>query len=100
MKARIFIAGATGAIGRPLSRLLVAEGWQVIGSTRKPERAAELRALGVEPVIVDVFDAEALRTALLAARPDIVIHQLTDLPPGLDPAKLDAGRVRNARIRE
>src|ERR1044072_7675989 len=100
MKGRIFIAGATGAVGRPLCRLLVADGWQVAGCTRKAERAEELQALGVEPVLVDVFNAENLRTALLAARPDIVIHQLTDLPPGLDPAQMDAGRIRNARIRE
>jgi nucleoside-diphosphate-sugar epimerase len=100
MNARIFIAGATGAVGRPLCRLLVADNWRVVGSTRKPERAEELQALGVEPVVVDVFDAEKLRTALLAARPDIVIHQLTDLPPGLDPPQMDAGRIRNARIRE
>ncbi len=100
MRGRIFIAGATGAVGRPLSRLLVGDGWQVLGTTRKPERAAELRALGVEPVIVDVFDADALRAELLAARPDVVIHQLTDLPPGLDPKQMEAGRARNARIRE
>ena len=100
MKGRIFIAGATGVIGRPLSHLLVADGWQVAGSTRKPERATELRAMGVEPVLVDVFDASALRAALLAARPDIVIHQLTDLPPALDPKQMEAGRARNARIRE
>jgi nucleoside-diphosphate-sugar epimerase len=100
MKDRIFIAGATGAVGRPLSRLLVADGWQVVGTTRKAERATELRAMGVEPVIVDVFDADALRLALLAARPDVVIHQLTDLPPGLDRKAMEAGRARNARIRE
>jgi nucleoside-diphosphate-sugar epimerase len=100
MNGRIFIAGATGAIGKPLCRLLVADGWQITGSTRKPERAAELRALGVEPVVVDVYDAEKLRAAVLAARPDVVIHQLTDLPPGLDPTQMEAGRTRNARLRE
>jgi len=100
MKGRIFIAGATGAVGRPLSRLLIADGWQVAGSTRKPDRAAELRVMGVEPVVVDVFDADALRIALLTQRPDIVIHQLTDLPAGLDPTQMEAGRARNARIRE
>ena len=100
MKARILIAGATGAVGKPLCRLLVADGWQVVGTTRKPDRASELRALGVEPRVVDVFDAEALRMALLTTRPEIVIHQLTDLPPGLDPAQLEAGRARNARLRE
>jgi nucleoside-diphosphate-sugar epimerase len=100
MKGRIFIAGATGAIGKPLSRLLVSDGWQVTGATRKLDRASELRELGVEPVIVDVYETEKLRTALVAACPDIVIHQLTDLPPGLDPAQMEAGRARNARLRE
>jgi nucleoside-diphosphate-sugar epimerase len=97
---RVFIAGATGAVGKPLCRLLIADGWHVTGSTRKPQRVAELREAGVEPVVVDVYDAEKLRAALLAARPDVVIHQLTDLPPGLDPAQMEAGRARNARLRE
>jgi nucleoside-diphosphate-sugar epimerase len=100
MKGRIFIAGATGAVGRPLTRLLVSDGWQVVGITRKADRAAELRAMGAEPVVVDVFDAEQLRAAVVSAQPDIVIHQLTDLPPGLDPAQMELGRARNARIRE
>jgi nucleoside-diphosphate-sugar epimerase len=100
MKGRIFIAGATGAVGRPLSRLLVADGWHITGTTRKLARATELRAWGVEPVIVDVFDAATLHAAVLAARPDIVIHQLTDLPYGLPAAEMEAARVRNARIRE
>lgn len=100
MKGKILIAGATGAVGKPLCRLLVADGWQVAGITRKSARASELRALGVEPLIMDVFDADTLRAALLEARPDIVIHQLTDLPPGLPPAEMEAGRARNARIRE
>jgi len=97
---KVFIAGATGAVGQPLCRLLIADGHQVTGTTRKPARASELRSLGVNPVIVDAFDAEALRIALLTARPDVVIHQLTDLPPGLDPAQMEAGRARNARLRE
>jgi nucleoside-diphosphate-sugar epimerase len=97
---KILIAGATGAVGKPLCRLLVADGHQVIGTTRKPDRATDLRALGVQPVIVDVFDADKLRTAVVAAHPDVVIHQLTDLPPGLPPAEMEAGRIRNARIRE
>jgi len=100
MRGTVFIAGATGAVGRPLCRLLVGDGLRVVGCTRKPERGIELRAWGVEPVVVDVFDAGSLHTALLASRPDIVIHQLTDLPPGLDPAQMEAGRARNARIRE
>jgi nucleoside-diphosphate-sugar epimerase len=95
----VFVAGATGAIGRPLCRLLVADGWTVAGMTRRAERAEALAALGVRPVVVDVFDAEAVRAAVVAAAPAVVVHQLTDLPPGLDPALMAAARVRNTRIR-
>jgi nucleoside-diphosphate-sugar epimerase len=98
--ARVFIAGASGAIGRPLCRLLVADGWEVTGATRSAAKAAALAALGVTPVIVDVFDAAGLRAAVVAARPDMAVHQLTDLPPGLDPARMADALVRNARIRE
>jgi len=96
----IFLAGAGGAIGRRLCALLIADGWRVFGTTRAAEKAAMLRSLGVEPVVLDVFDAEALRRAVLTAGARIVIHQLTDLPPGLDPARMPAARERNARIRE
>jgi nucleoside-diphosphate-sugar epimerase len=96
----ILVAGATGAIGRPLCRLLVADGWHVIGTTRSEQKLAGLRALGVEPAQVDVFDAERLRDLLVATRPAIVIHQLTDLPPGLDPDAMPAALVRNTRLRE
>ncbi|MGX9391082.1 NAD-dependent epimerase/dehydratase family protein [Nitrobacteraceae bacterium UC4446_H13] len=100
MNHRIFLAGATGAIGQRLVPLLRAAGHHVAGTTRFETKAATLRALGAEPVVVDVFDAAALKQAVLAARPDIVIHQLTDLPPGLDPAKMADALVRNARIRD
>jgi nucleoside-diphosphate-sugar epimerase len=100
MAGRVFVAGATGAIGRPLCRLLVADGWTVFGTTRRAERAQDLRALGVEPVVVDVYDAGSLREAVVAARPDAVLHQLTDLPAGLDPAQMAEGRQRNTRLRE
>jgi nucleoside-diphosphate-sugar epimerase len=97
---KILVAGASGVIGRGLCRLLVDEGWQVAGTTRSPEKAAGLRAIGVEPLVVDVFDEHALHDAVAAARPNIVIHQLTDLPPGLVPEKMAEGRMRNARIRD
>jgi nucleoside-diphosphate-sugar epimerase len=97
---KILVAGASGAIGRRLCRLLLEDGWRVTGTTRSAEKAEWLRSIGVGPVIVDVFDESALHSAVNSARPDIVIHQLTDLPPGLDPAKMAEGRIRNARIRD
>lgn len=96
----IFLAGASGAIGRRLCMLLLADGWRVFGTTRSTEKAATLRSLGVEPLVLDVFDARALREAVLKTRARILIHQLTDLPPGLDPKLMAAARARNARIRE
>ena len=95
----VFLAGAAGVIGRRLAPLLVADGWRVVGTTRRPDRAPLLRGMGVAPVIVDAFDADALRAAVLAARPEVVMHQLTDLPPGLDPARMAEALGRNARIR-
>jgi nucleoside-diphosphate-sugar epimerase len=100
MARSVFIAGAAGAIGWPLCRLLVADGWQVTGTTRRRERAARLQSIGVTPAVVDVFDADALRDAVVAAAPEVVIHQLTDLPPALAPELMAAARTRNAHIRE
>jgi nucleoside-diphosphate-sugar epimerase len=100
MSECLFLAGATGAIGRRVAPLFVAAGWRVVGTTRSSDKASALRQLGVEPVIVDVFDAAALHAALAAARPTVVVHQLTDLPAGLDPSRMAEATVRNARIRE
>jgi nucleoside-diphosphate-sugar epimerase len=66
---RIFVAGATGVIGIRLVPLLVADGHAVAGMTRSPEKAETLRALGAEPVVCDVFDADALRDAVARSRP-------------------------------
>ncbi|MEI9419314.1 NAD-dependent epimerase/dehydratase family protein [Mesorhizobium sp. Cs1321R2N1] len=100
MAYRIFLAGASGAIGQRLVPQLLAAHHQVTGTTRSADKAARLEVLGVEPVVVDVFDAKSLSRAMLAARPDIVVHQLTDLPAGLDPSRMAEAVVRNARIRE
>jgi nucleoside-diphosphate-sugar epimerase len=97
---RVFVAGATGAIGRVLCRLLVSDGWYVVGTTRKAHAAGDLEALGVEPAVVDVFDEEALRTAVVRAQPTTVIHQLTDLPRQLRSGDREEALARNARIRE
>jgi nucleoside-diphosphate-sugar epimerase len=82
---RVFVAGAGGAIGKPLVRQLVAAGHEVTGMTRRQERAEEIRAAGAEAVVCDVFDAEALREAVVAAAPEAVVHALTALPPKFSP---------------
>jgi nucleoside-diphosphate-sugar epimerase len=96
---RIFLAGASGAVGRRLVPLLLAAGHSVVGTTRSADKAAGLKARGVEPLVVDVFDADALLDYVAWARPDVVIHQLTDLPPVLDPARVADWLARNARLR-
>jgi nucleoside-diphosphate-sugar epimerase len=96
---RIFLAGAGGAIGRRLVPLLRAAGYTVIGTTRSADKADALRALGAEPVVLDVFDAAALTRAVQAAAPQVVMHQLTDLPHGPGTPGYEAGLERNARLR-
>jgi nucleoside-diphosphate-sugar epimerase len=94
---RIFVAGATGVIGVRLVPLLVAGGHAVAGMTRSADRAGELAGLGAEPVVCDVFDAGGLTRAVVSFAPDIVFHQLTDLPD--DAGDIAAFGDRNDRIR-
>jgi nucleoside-diphosphate-sugar epimerase len=99
MSKTIFLAGATGAIGQPLSHLLVAKGWKVYGTTRSKEKVSLLEQMGVEPVVVDVYDAIQLKELLSEIKPEVVIHQLTDLPYALNADEMNAALVRNARLR-
>lgn len=99
MSKRILVAGATGAVGKRLLPLLVAEGCSVSGTTRSPDRMKIIEGTGAHAIVVDVFDSAALARAVQDARPQIIIHQLTDLPPGLDPARMAQAVPRNARIR-
>jgi nucleoside-diphosphate-sugar epimerase len=96
---RVFLAGATGVIGRPLLERLLAAGHSVTASTRSPERAAALRAQGAEPVVVDALDAAALRAAVVAARPEVVVNQLTALPPRIDPRRYARDLEPTSRLR-
>jgi len=96
----VFVAGAAGAVGRRLCPLLLEDGWRVVGTTRAAAKAEWLRSIGVEPVVVDVFDAEPLRAAVARSGASVVVHQLTDLPQVRDPARLAAALERNARLRE
>jgi nucleoside-diphosphate-sugar epimerase len=74
------VAGATGVLGRALMPRLVAAGHEVTGMTRSEQRAAAVREAGAEALVCDVFDEQRLRSALAAARPEVVIHELTSLP--------------------
>jgi nucleoside-diphosphate-sugar epimerase len=96
---RIFLAGATGAIGRRLVPLLVAAGHTVTGTTRSSQRAGLIAALGATPAVVDALEPGPLEQAIAAARPDVILHQLTDLPQARDDAGMDAALRRNAHLR-
>src|SRR5881394_2239216 len=96
---RIFLAGAAGVIGRRLTPLLVLMGHPVTGTTRSAGKAGQIEASCGQPVVVDVFDADALTAAVIAARPDVMIHQLTDLPSAPGTPGYDEAQRRNARLR-
>jgi nucleoside-diphosphate-sugar epimerase len=100
---RVFVAGATGAIGRPLIPKLIAAGHEVTGMTRSGARAEEMRSAGASAAVVDVFDADALEAAMSQAAPDVVIHQLTALPERMNFRKKDlyagTNRVRTEGTR-
>jgi 2-alkyl-3-oxoalkanoate reductase len=76
---RVFVAGATGAIGARLVPQLIERGHEVIGTSRSPQKADLLRAQGAQPVVLDVLNARAVRDAVAAARPEAIVHQATAL---------------------
>src|SRR4051794_28321065 len=81
---KVFVAGASGVIGRPTVRRLVEAGHKGVGVTRSEERTPLVRAAGAEAVVCDAFDAEGLRAAVAAARTEVVVHLLTALPQRYD----------------
>jgi nucleoside-diphosphate-sugar epimerase len=81
---RVFVAGASGAIGRPLIPKLIAAGHEVTGMTRSEARGEEVSAAGARAAVVDVFDRDALSAAMAEASPEVVVHELTSLPDRLD----------------
>src|SRR5947209_2947355 len=76
---RLFVAGATGAIGRALLPLLSAHGHEVTGTTRSPAKAGLIEALGGSPAVIDVYERDRLLAVVREARPDVILHLLTDL---------------------
>ena len=96
---RVFVAGATGAIGKRLVPQLVEAGHEVTAITRREENLAGLYEMGAEPVLCDVFDAGKLGSVLAQAEPDAVINELTDLPQSLNPRRLKEYYAANNRVR-
>ena len=94
---RIFVAGATGVIGIRLVPLLVAAGHTIAGMTRTPAKADGLRAAGAAPVVCDVFDRVALTAAVETFAPNLVMHQVTDLPD--DVSQIAQFLAANRRVR-
>jgi nucleoside-diphosphate-sugar epimerase len=81
---RIFIAGASGAIGSHLVAQLVARGHEVVGTTRSAAKTGALRALGAEPVVVDALDPDSVADVVARAEPEVIVHQLTALSGPMD----------------
>ncbi|HYT11011.1 MAG TPA: NAD(P)-dependent oxidoreductase [Mycobacteriales bacterium] len=96
---RIFLAGATGALGQHLAPMLVGAGHDVVGTTRSPAKATALRAAGVEPAVVDALDRAAVHEAVAKAEPDVVIHQVTALAGMSVPRRFDEQFAQTNRLR-
>jgi nucleoside-diphosphate-sugar epimerase len=96
---RIFVAGATGALGRRLVPMLVRAGHEVTATTRTVANTHAVRAMGAEPVVVDALDADAVLTAVGDAAPAVVVHQLTALSGPVDFRRFDQSLARTNRLR-
>ena len=96
---RVFVVGASGAIGRRLVPQLLERGHEVIGSARSPEKAERLRRLGAEAVVLDALDARAVREAVAAAEPDAIVHQATALTGISDFKHFDRTFAQTNRLR-
>jgi uncharacterized protein YbjT (DUF2867 family) len=94
---RVFLAGASGVLGRRLVPLLVEAGHDVVGMTRSEEKRSLLESLGAEPFLGDVFDRQTLAAAIAASAPELVMSQLTDLPDDVE--HIGDHTAANARIR-
>jgi 2-alkyl-3-oxoalkanoate reductase len=95
---RVFVAGATGVVGRPLVTKLVTAGHEVTGMTRSESKTEDVRRAGARAVVADVFDVHALGAAMEEARPEVIVHELTALPDRIDFRKADTYAATN-RVR-
>ena len=97
---RVLVAGASGAIGRPLVPRLIAAGHEVTGTTRSQRGAEAIQSAGATPAVVDALDADALREAVERAAPEAIVHELTALPERFNPRKRDIYDATNRIRRE
>lgn len=96
---RVLLAGATGAIGRPLIRCLIQHGHSVFGLVRSAESTRMLTEMGAESVIGEALNAVSVRAAIARVRADAVINELTSLPRHYTPAEMRAAAERDTRVR-
>ena len=96
---RVFVAGATGAIGRYLVPRLVAAGHQVTAMTRTAGKVPLVRSWGAEPVVCDALDRDGVRRAITSAAPSAVIHELTDIPQDMQPRRVGQALASTNRLR-
>jgi nucleoside-diphosphate-sugar epimerase len=96
---KIFVAGATGALGRQLVPQLVERGHEVVGMTRSPQKAGLIEEQGARAAIADGLDPEAVAQAVAAAEPDVIVHQMTALAGNLDLRNIDRTFTQTNRLR-
>jgi 2-alkyl-3-oxoalkanoate reductase len=96
---RVFVAGASGTIGRRLVPMLVEAGHEVVGSTHCTDKASELTALGAEPMVMDALDEESVLAAVRHAEPEVIVHQLTGLKGVTNLRNFDKAFARTNRLR-
>src|SRR5688500_7188277 len=96
---RVFVAGASGAIGTRLVPQLIERGHEVIGTSTSPEKTERIRALGAEPVVLDLLDPGAVRRAVLEAEPEAIVHQATALADVRFSKNLDSVFGQTNRLR-
>src|SRR5512132_2176171 len=96
---KVFVVGASGAIGARLVPQLVERGHEVIGTCHSPDKIERLQALGAEPVVLDALDARAVGQAVSAAKPDAIVHQATGLANLSDLKNFDRSFAQTNRLR-
>ena len=96
---KVFVAGATGAIGRPLIKSLTRAGHTVFGMVRSRDSSGSLSESGAEPIIADALDGGSVSAAVAKVRPDVIINELTSLPRHYTPTEMKAAAERDARVR-